>query len=131
MIPLAELYPDRSHDCVFGLDMYNIMALSQVTFNKHSDNVWHEVGNMRLFEACGMGACLLTDEGHNLGDLFEPDSEVVTYANVQDCVEKLKYLMDHPQERAAIALAGKRRVLAQHTWEKRCEEIDEHIQKML
>ena len=43
---------------------------------------------MRLFEATGSGACLVTDWKENLGELFEPDVEVVTYRSVAECVKK-------------------------------------------
>ena len=34
------------------------------------------VGNMRMFEATGMGSCLLNDYGSNLSELFEDGKEI-------------------------------------------------------
>ena len=35
--------------------------------------------NMRLYEATGVGALLVTDWKENLGEMFEPGKEVVAY----------------------------------------------------
>ena len=49
---------------------------------------------MRLFEATGAGACLITDRKVNLPAMFEPDVEVVTYSSVEECSEKVRYLLE-------------------------------------
>ena len=62
--------------------------------------------NMRLYEATGVGSLLLTDDGSNLAELFEPGREVVTYAGADDLVEKARHYLAHEDERRAIAGAG-------------------------
>ena len=128
---LREMYPDRCHEPVMGLDMYSILTKSRITFNKHTDYIDNEVGNMRLFETTGVGTCLLTDTGNNMPDLFEEDKEVVTYRTVDEAIEKAKYLIDHEDVREEIGKAGQERTLKDHTVFSRCQLIDEAIQKML
>ena len=82
MINLSELYSDRCFAPVAGIDMYTLLHQSRLTFNKHTDQAGNCVGNMRMFEATGVGTCLLTDTGNNLPDLFEEDREVVTYRTI-------------------------------------------------
>ncbi|MEW6264277.1 MAG: glycosyltransferase [Thermodesulfobacteriota bacterium] len=130
-IPLRKLFPDRYQGTVFGLDMYRILRRSKVTFNRHVNLDRPEVGNMRMFEATGVGACLLTDTGGNIRDLFEPDQEVLTYESVEECLEKYRYLMEHENIRRSIAAAGQRRTLTVHTMRRRCEVIDEIIRRKL
>jgi len=128
---LSELYPERCHPPVMGMDMYNLLHQSKITFNKHADLARGNVGNMRMFEATGVGTCLLTDNGSNMQDLFEPDKEVVVYYSVDEAVEKVTYLLDHPGEAEQIAKAGQARTLRNHTIMNRCQQIDEVIQKNL
>lgn len=128
---LQEMYPERCHASVMGMDMYNVLHLSTLTFNKHADMAWGDVGNMRLFEATGVGTCLLTDAGNNMEDLFEADKEVVTYTSIDEAVEKAKYLMEHKDVAAEIAKAGQKRTLKDHTTKARCQQIDEVIQANL
>lgn len=128
---LHEMYPHRCHEPVIGMDMYNLLHQSKVTFNKHADLGWGGVGNMRMFEATGVGTCLVTDMGKNMRDLFEPDKEVVTYTSIDEAVEKVNYLMEHEGAATGIASAGQRRTLKDHTINIRCQQIDEVIQKNL
>jgi len=84
-----------------------------------------------LFEATGVGACLLTDWRENLSDLFEPDKEVLTYRSAAECVEKVNYILEHEDERLSIAAAGQLRTLREHTFDNRAARIDEIIRSVL
>ena len=86
---------------------------------------------MRLFEATGVGTCLISDHGPNISDMFEPDVEIVTYRSVEECIEKVEYLNSRPEERARIAAAGQKRTLTDHSIAKRCATIDSHFQRLL
>ena len=129
--PLRDIYPDRCHNAVVGVDYFGVLNNSRVTFNKHTDHNNGIVGNLRMFEATGMGACLLTDNGRNINDLFEPGKEIVTYSSVDEAVEKVTYLLDHEDERVEIARAGQKKTLTNHTILSRCQLIDEVIQSKL
>ena len=129
--PISYIYPDRCKDPIFGLEMYNLFNNSNIIFNRHTDAAKGAVGNMRLFEATGVGACLLTDIGSNMKDLFEENKEVVTYSCIDEAIEKMQYLLDHEDERKQIALSGQKRTLKDHTIHKRCEQIDEIIKQNL
>ena len=100
-------------------EMYGLLASSQITLNRHIDIAEGYANNMRLFEATGMGACLLTDAKVNLPCLFEPDREVVTYDTPAEAVGKLKQLLAEPQAAAAIAARGQARTLRDHNYSQR------------
>lgn len=129
--PLKEMFPDRCRPAVFGLDMYNILRHSKVTLNKDPDALLDSVGNIRLFEATGVGACVITNTGANMAELFKEDAEVVTYSSVDECIEKVNFLLAHDSVRKQIAKAGQARTLKDHTMLNRCQEIDRVFQKML
>jgi hypothetical protein len=57
--------------------MNEILAHSQVTLNRQIEAAEGSANNMRLFEATGVGAMLVTDDGKNLSDLFRRAEEVV------------------------------------------------------
>jgi spore maturation protein CgeB len=42
--------------------------------------------------------------------IFEPDKEAVFYDSVEDAIEKIKYYLEHNEERERIARAGFARV---------------------
>jgi len=129
--PLAHLYPRCCFPPLSGMPMYRMMGASRVGFNMHEDSKKGSVDNIRMFDVTGVGSCLLTDTGDNMPDLFEADSEIVTYSSVDECVEKARYLLDHEDERRTIAARGQARTLRDHTIRQRVEQIDTEIRKIL
>jgi spore maturation protein CgeB len=107
----------------WGLDMYRVLAGAKIALNRHIDVAESYANNMRLYEATGMGALLLTDAKQNLGDLFAVGDEVVAYTDEDDLVERLHYYLEHEEERAAIAAAGQRRTMSRHLYSHRMAEL--------
>jgi hypothetical protein len=108
---------------VWGADMYRVLRRSRITLNSHIDLAGREAGNMRLFEATGVGAFLLTDFKDNLDTLFAPDKEVAVWRSIDDCLDVIGRMTGDDNGRAAIARAGHGRTLAQHTYRHRAAEI--------
>ena len=69
------------------------------------------------------GGLYLTQYNHELEDCYEIGKEIVCYRNKEELVEKIRYLLDHPEEAEEIRQAGYKRALKDHTWEKRFENI--------
>ena len=131
--PMVAVHPRLktfAQSAVFGLEMYQTLRKSKVTFNHHIDISANSASNMRLFEATGVGACLITDWKNNLKEFFVPEQEVVTYKSVDECVEKVKWLLRHPQERQMIAKAGQARTLKDHTFGQRAVQLDKIIKSL-
>ena len=59
----------------------------------------------------------------NLNDLFKVGKEVIEYTDTKDLVKKIKYYLDHEDERIKIARAGQTRTLKEHSYENRMREI--------
>jgi spore maturation protein CgeB len=113
----------RHHGEVWGLDMYRALARSRVTLNRHINVAENNANNMRLYEATGVGALLITDRKDNLGELFEVGKEVVAYASPEEAAELMRYYIAHPEEARAIARAGQSRTLRDHTYQRRMDEL--------
>lgn len=113
----------KHHGEVWGLSMYRALARSGVTVNRHIDVAENNANNMRLYEATGIGAMLITDRKDNLGELFEIGKEVVAYSSMEEAAELINHYIAHPAEAAAIARAGQRRTLSEHTYAHRMTEL--------
>ena len=107
----------------WGEQMYRILTDSRITLNYHIDLAGDYANNLRLFEATGVGTLLLTDNKRNLHELFEPGKEMAVYRTSEECVELARYYLDHDREREAIATAGQRRTLRDHTYKLRMMEL--------
>ncbi len=121
----------RNAGPVHGVDMFHYLASSQVTLNVHIDNARQRASNMRLFEATGMGACLLTDGLQGLEAFFTEGKEVVGYRSPAEAVEKATWLLQHPAFAAEIGAAARQRVLREHLFSHRWPVLKERLRQQL
>ena len=119
----------RHHGEVWGHSMFNVFHNSYITVNRHIDVAENNANNMRLFEATGCGALLITDYKDNLNDLFVIGKEVVAYRTPEECAALVKYYLEHPEEGRRIAEAGQRRTLSEHSYTNRLAEIGSYFDR--
>lgn len=115
----------------WGLEMYSALANAQVVLNRHIDAAEGHANNMRLYEATGAGAALLTDPGSNLAELFEPGREVAVYRDEDDLLARTSSLLADAGERLGIACAGQERTLREHTYDRRIAEAAQMLETRL
>jgi spore maturation protein CgeB len=76
----------------------------------------------RVFEAAGAAACLITDAWEGIEQFLNPDEEVLVARDGQDVADHVAALTS---ERArAIGQAALRRILTEHTYAHRGEQVD-------
>jgi len=131
VLPNDSILKKNHHGEAWGLEMFTLMAQSQMTLNRHIDVAENFANNMRLFEATGCGALLITDYKDNLNELFEVGKEVVAYRSPEECVDLIDYYMKHPMEARRIAEAGQRRTLRDHSYLQRMIETSGILKKHL
>jgi spore maturation protein CgeB len=77
----------------------------------------------RVFEATGAGACILTDAWTGIELFLEPGEEIIVVHGGDDVARTIR---DLPEERArAIGEAGRRRILASHTYDHRAKLVED------
>lgn len=92
---------------------------SKIVFNiSHKDDI-----NMRVFETLATKSFLLTNWIPTLPELFEDGKHMVMYKTQEEMVEKAKYYISHDAEREAIAEAGQKEVLKNHTFLNRVQTV--------
>jgi hypothetical protein len=89
--PYATIHPPR-----YGVRYLRTMCDSMVTLNHQPKCAGTSASNMRLIEAAGVGACLLTDYKDDLDAILKPDSEVMVFRNYQECLDKIHFLLRRP-----------------------------------
>lgn len=75
----------------------------------------------RVFEAAGAAACVITDATPGIERFLEPDREVLVARSGREVAAIVREL--DPDRARAIGAAARRRVLAQHTYAVRAQEI--------
>jgi len=76
----------------------------------------------RDFETPMSGGLYLTQDNPELSLAYDVGKEIMTYKAEKDCAEKIKRLLNNPDEAEKIRKAGRIRALRDHTWEKRFED---------
>ena len=77
----------------------------------------------RVFEAAGAGACLISDYWEGMEQFLEPDGEVLLASDGNEVAAHIEQLT--PVRARAIGAAAMRRVLAEHTYAHRAEEVEQ------
>jgi spore maturation protein CgeB len=77
----------------------------------------------RIFEAAGAAACLITDAWEGVDQFLEPGSEILVASSGDEVADMIRFLT--PEQARRIGQSAYRRVLAQHTYQNRAEQIDE------
>lgn len=128
--PDSKILP-RYHGEAWGMEMYSVFNKSRITINRHA--VWSNnyANNVRLYEATGCGALLITDHKDNLHELFLPGKEVVVYHSPEECVDLVNYYLAHPDEAEEIARSGQARTLKEHTFTNRMALTSEIFSQMI
>jgi spore maturation protein CgeB len=114
-------------------DCVRVFNATDVNLNLHSSTYVDGVDpigdfvNPRTFELAACGAFQLVDERRLLPELLVPGVEVATFASAGELRERVEHYLARPEERRAVAAAGRRRVLAEHTYEARMAQMLEHI----
>jgi len=76
----------------------------------------------RVFEAAGAAACLITDAWEGIELFLRPDEEVLVARDGHDVADHLRTLT--PDRARQIGDAALRRVLSEHTYADRGEQVD-------
>lgn len=76
----------------------------------------------RVFEAAGAGACLITDAWQGIDQFLTPGEECLVAEDGQAVAAHLERLT--PADARRIGVAAQRRVLAEHTYDRRAEQLE-------
>jgi spore maturation protein CgeB len=108
--------PTRDHNAL------NSSALAVLNVNRDSMARFGFSPPTRVFEAAGAGACVISDAWEGIDLFLEPGREVLVAASGEEVVAHLGGL--GPRRARAIGAAARRRVLAEHTYDRRALEVE-------
>ena len=103
-------------------DMPRIFADSRINLNISLKSIRTGIP-LRAWDIMGSGGFLLTNFQPEFLNYFEPDVDFVYYDDYEDLAGKVDYYLTHEGERRDIAASGCEKVRAEHTFEKRVDEM--------
>jgi spore maturation protein CgeB len=121
-----ELPPNVSYVGHVGTADHNAfnvtpLAVLNVTRDSMAANGWSPP--TRVFEAAGAGACLITDAWKGVEEFLEPGVEVLVAGSGGEVARHVEELT--PAAAARIGAAARERVLRDHTYGRRAEQVED------
>lgn len=114
-MPDVSMFPPEmqkiNRGSLWGNAMLRALNRSRITINVAVDGFDVQPPNMRVIEATGAGAFLLTNAHPQLVNFFAPGKELETFANGDELIAKIRHYLAHEPERQAIARRGRVRCL--------------------
>jgi spore maturation protein CgeB len=104
---------------VKGQSFVPLYQRTKIGFNVHNRGDF-TVGSYRLFELPANGVMQISDGGEHLDKFFKIGEEIVSYKNVDELIDLLRYYLASDEDRRRIALNGYRRVMRDH---RICERL--------
>jgi hypothetical protein len=117
--PLSPLAQQMTRPAHWGLEMLRGIRDARILVNIDVDAFSGQPPNMRLIEATGAGAFLLTTHHPELAKFFEPGEEIETFRTPQELTAKIQYYLSEPSKADEIARRGQERCLRDHSLSKR------------
>jgi spore maturation protein CgeB len=124
--PLPKNVKCLGHVYTRDHNAFNCSPLAVLNVNRISMARYGFSPPTRVFEAAGAAACLITDAWEGIELFLEPNHEVLVARNGDEVAEHLEGLT--PQRARAIGQAAHDRVLSQHTYAHRADQLQQILE---
>ena len=110
-------------------DLPRFYPCTAINFNCTSKQMKGAV-NQRVFDVPATASFLLTDYREQVENLFEPGTEIVCYHSPEEAESLAREYLARPERRRAVALAARKRILAEHSYEHRVLRLTARMREM-
>lgn len=106
-------------------DEARIYSSSTISINIHEDYQRRDGAhcNERTFKIPVCGGFEITDDVACIREYFKEGEEMIVARNKADWFEKIEYFVRNPEKRLPVIEAGRKKVLASHTYHNRVEQF--------
>jgi spore maturation protein CgeB len=108
---------------------FNSSALAVLNVNRDSMARCGFSPPTRIFEAAGAGACIVTDAWEGIERFLSPGLECLVACSGEEVAEHLKMLTE--RRAREMGRCARARILAEHTYARRAEQIETVLRKKL
>ena len=123
--PLPENVRDVGHVSTNDHNALNCTPLAVLNVSRESMAANGYSPATRVFEAAGAGACLITDAWDGIELFLQPGAEVLVARDGAEVAELLRGL--DPERARAVGEAARRRLLQEHAYAHRAEQVEETL----
>ena len=120
--PMTQNVDYVGHVYTHDHNVFNSSPKAVLNVNRESMARYGFSPPTRVFEAAGAAACLITDDWEGIEMFLEPGEEVLVAASGDDVAEYVCALTE--EQAREIGKAAYRRVIAEHTYAHRAEQLE-------
>lgn len=107
-----------------------LQATSKICLNIHRDDS-SSVINPSFFSIPGSGSLMIAENNENFRSFLEPDKDFVKFDDMKDLPDLIEELLNDDRKRIQIVESGYKRVLNEHTIDKRVDKILEIVRSLM
>ena len=125
----SKLVRETSLAPLYGDTLYRTIARSRIVVNAYTDDNRDFKSNMRLFEAIGLGAFLISEAG-NYPDGFEPGADFYTYRDSSEMIEQVERVLADWPVHAAMAERTRKKIAMLYSKKRQWSDFQRFIQTL-
>jgi hypothetical protein len=122
MLPYLSFSKLREYACRSKINLCITRAAHASVFASSSS---------RPFELSSMGCCIVANPYEGIETWFEPGKEVFVVHSGEEALDRYTYLLSHEAERLAAGRAARERVLKEHTFRHRAQQLTDIVREYL
>jgi spore maturation protein CgeB len=115
---------------IYGDELYSAIGKAKIVINAYTDYNTEYKSNMRLFEAIGCGAFLISEEG-NYPEGFIPGVDFYTYTDTESLFSQIEKVLSDWPAHSKIAENTRLKITGMYSKEKQWERFKEHVSQYL
>jgi hypothetical protein len=85
----------------------------------------------RPFELAAMNCCIVANPYKGIELWFEPDKELFIVQSREEAIDRYRFLLAHERERQVVGQAARERVIKEHTFRHRAQQLVEIVRRYL
>jgi spore maturation protein CgeB len=119
------------HPAISFAESLQIVKQSKICLN--SMPFFKEGTHERIFTGLACGSLVITTDNLWIRKHFDVGQDLLTYRskNWASVNEQVNYYLQHPKEREEMVYRGRQKVMLEHTWDKRVEQLIQFVNPLL
>jgi len=123
-VPTVHLHPFVDCD-----EFAEACSAAKITLGYNTNQVYMYTSWRRPLNSMACGAFHLTRYFPGLEEVFENGKHLVWFHSIPEAIDLIQYYLAHDDERERIAQAGRKEVLARHTWDHRIAKMLQYYEE--
>lgn len=103
--PLPKVISEYALGPIYADKLYHTIGNSKIVVNASGNYNGLYKNNMRVYEALGMGALMISEDGI-YPDQMVPEKDFLTFRNTDELTEKIEYVLSQPDQGRKMASQG-------------------------